>query len=292
MNFSFSKDSCVFYKKNIYRERDGQLSSIFSIRVPLDQVSIEPERKSYDAFFQCKKAEKCIIESWKNQTGKVTESKKIDFSSLHIENEKLANEVYDLFHYLQILCDRAFYAGPAGIKWGDKITNVADQLANRFQLETKGVIKNGAIFQQKYKGSFAGFSTQRIDVRFVNGQFYKMAILLDIGPDKSIANTWYNVVKKIIDKYGKPNRIDLPKAIDNIDELINKKFFENFTIFDLEIAEGNWTPFAIWSYKNNAVISVNVVLNINKWEVHWTFYHKELNKLAKAKVEENPIDDF
>ncbi len=290
--FLFTDNYCTFNKYKQFKEKDGALSSSYNIKIALDKVNIQPEKKRYDTFFICKEAKKCIEETWNDKDGKVTDIKMLDSTSFYIQPPKLADEVFNRMKYLYTLCDRSIYTGPSGLKWGQTIDGVTEELKKRFKLFESKTVRNGTLFEQKFGSRFAGFETNKIHVRYVDGKFYEMMVILDVNENESITRKWYDVVKKIVEKYGKPNNVVLPKAADSIDDLMNPKIFKDLGVFDLEIKSSNWNPAANWIYQNKAIISVESYLNIKKWEIHWQFVHTELEKQAKIRIEENPVEDF
>lgn len=290
--FGFSKDECIFNKTKKFKERDGTTTSSFVIAIPLDQVEIALEVKSYDSFFQCSEHKNCVTKTWYAADGSVMESQETDAESLYIKQADLAQEVFNLFAYLRTLCDRSQYVGPSGIKWGDSIETVTPVLSARFQFVDQKTVRNGALFQQTYLDQFAGQKTEAIRVGFVDNKFYEMLVIPEVKPKASIAKKWYEVVYLVIDKYGKPNSIVLPASIKNLEEITNETIFKDLGVFDLEIRENQWQPLAIWNYNNDVIIKVAVVPTAIDWEVHWQFLHRELEKLAEVRIAEHPVDDF
>lgn len=290
--FGFSEDSCVFIKSKRYKEKDGMVTSVFNIRIPLDKVTIEPELKSYDAFFRCTTGNLCIDRTWLNAEGEPMEERKVDSASLYLKDSELASYVFNRFTYLRTLCDRSNYPGPAGLKWGDSIEDSTSMLEGRFTLKTNETIQNGALYQQIYGETFADMATESIQVKYVDNKFYDFLAIFGYEDEKSIAKKWYAVVTKMINKYGKPNEVILPKSIKNLDEVVNRKLFDDFTVFDMEIRENSWIPQATWNYKNNVIIAISVVPTTSDWKIHWRFYHVELLELSQTRVAEHPVDDF
>lgn len=290
--FLFQGDSCQFVKQKRYRERGGSLTSSYRIIIPLEEVKIEAEMKSYDSFFQCLDDKPCIVRAWLNADGNLTDKTGADTASLYIKNHDLAEEVFDLFSHLRTLCDRSEYPGPSGIRWGDTIEDVTPVLSERFHFHTEKPSRNQALFHQVYKDRFAGYQTEMIRVRYVDGKFFEMLVIPEVAPDQSVAGTWYNVVNTIIDKYGKPNTLVLPQSIKHLEEITNERYFKDFRVFDQEIKEGHWHPLAVWEYKNSAMIKVETRAAETRFEVHWLFLHQKLNEQARLRIAEHPVDDF
>lgn len=290
--FDFEEDHCVFLKGRDYIEKSGDLVTKYRIRVPLSKVDIAMERKRYDSFFRCRNFEPCISRVWSEPDGGVKERQQVDTASLFIMNEEVAGVVYDLFRYLGTLCDRSGYAGPAGLKWGESIESATPKLSKRFTLKSNKVIRNGALFRQIYGDRFADFSTEAIQVNYVDGKFYNLTVIMKREPDGSNAGIWYDIVNAVIAKYGKPNQIRLPKAIKDLDEIGDRQTFKNFEVFDMEISEKSWDPLAVWQYENEVTITARVVPVLQQWEVRWIFNHSGLEKLAEQRIAENPVEDF
>lgn len=290
--FQLSDDHCLFTKQKKFKEKDGAITSVFNINVPLDKVEIEPELKSYDAFFNCLGKDKCISRTWLKPDGSVMEATHTDNASLFIKNSGLATEIYDLFSYLRTLCDRSNYPGPSGVKWGDSMEAATPVLSARYEFQTEQTARNGALFHQIYQKPFAGYTTESITVGYVDNKFFEMVVIPELKPRESIAKKWYDVVNTVINKYGKPNNILLPQSIKNLEEITNERFFKDFKIFDLEIREGHWHPSATWKYKNSATINVEVTPTPLDFEIRWQFVHHDLKKLAEVRIAEHPVDDF
>lgn len=290
--FQLSDDHCLFTKQKKFREKDGTITSIFKINVPLDKVEIEPELKSYDAFFNCLEKNKCISRTWLKPDGSEMEATHTDNASLFIRNTGLATEVYDLFSYLRTLCDRSNYPGPSGVKWGDSIEAATPVLSARYEFKTEQTARNGALFHQVYQKPFGGYTTKSITVGYVDNKFFEMVVIPDVKSGESIAKKWYDVVNTVIEKYGKPNNIHLPQSIKSLEEITNERFFKDFKIFDLEIRERHWQPSASWKYKNSVSINVEVVPTPLDFEIRWQFVHHDLKKLAEVRIAEHPVDDF
>jgi hypothetical protein len=194
--FGFSKDECVFLKSKKFKERDGTMTSSYTISIPLDKVEIAPELKSYDSFFQCSEHRNCVTKTWFKPDGTVMESQETDSESLYIKHADLAQEIFNLFGYLRTLCDRSQYVGPSGVKWGDSIENVTPVLSARFHFVSQKPTRNGALFHQTYDDRFAGQKTEVIRVGFVDNKFYEMLVIPEVKPKESIAKKWYESCRR------------------------------------------------------------------------------------------------
>lgn len=290
--FSFSKDCCTFTKQKNYHEIDGSVASSFRVTVPIDQIEVEKEIKSYDSLFQCSGIKRCIRRNWLNATGVSSEQSTASSASLFIKDAAMAHVIFVKFSNLKNLCDRSNYQGPSGLKWGNSIKEARQIMDQRFDMHEMQTVNNGTLYQITYGKSFAGYKTRSIVIRFVDNKFFEMNVSFDYVNENSISKKWYTIVSKMIDKYGNPNHIDLPKSIQSLQEVVDQKLFKDFSVFDMEIKENSWRPKAIWEYKNNVAIIISVKPTIADWEIVWRFYHKELHKQSQVKVASKPYDDF
>lgn len=287
--YSFSENQCEFIKARHYIEQDGTFSSSQEVIIPLSKVHIEKETKTYDTFFQCKKGKSCITRVWKNSERKISRKNMINSESFFIRNPKLSSYIYKMFFYLQELCDRSYYPGPAGLTWGEGYEKVREKLSNRFVLKSEGISRDEITYSQIYAGTFSKLPAKKIRANFFKGQFYEMQV--DI-PTKSVASTWLDIVKKIKEKYGAPNTLTLPGAVKSLENFKDQGAFRDFSVFDLEVKEQHWKPEASWKYKNGAVIQVLVLPGKDDWTVQWKFFDAGMKKKVKKTIRTRPVDDF
>ncbi|MCP4298695.1 MAG: hypothetical protein GY786_24185 [Proteobacteria bacterium] len=290
--FSFDKNHCVFNKVKNYFENDNIKISTFQLSIPLMKVKVERELKRYDTFFVCKNNAQCVTETWLDEKKVLKKSRTLNGASFYLSDMDFAEQMYKNFSRLQALCDRSFYPGPAGLNWGENENIVKHKLSSRFKYVTERTVRNGIVFQQEYKSKFSGFPTDKILVNFVDGGVFEMLVHLDVDEKLTYSAKWFEVTKDIYQKYGQPNLINLPSSVEHLDDLVNRDFYDSFEIFDSEMKEKRWSPDALWSYDNGAVIQVSVKSGIQKKELVWEFYDRKLKKLAVTRIEELPVADY
>ncbi len=96
------------------------------------------------------------------------------------------------------------YGGPLGLPWGLQRGEAKALLARKLTLGAEREL-TGGLSTQEYTGLFQSHETERIDVRFCNGQLAQVEAVIRLKSGEQVYRTWQALVNESVRSFGAPS---------------------------------------------------------------------------------------
>lgn len=193
------------------------------------------------------------------------------------------------------------YQGPLGLKWGMTPAEVKSALEDRFELYEEGETDAGVTLMQRYRGAFADFATDAIEIYFWEGKFLMLGAVLSPKDPRPLMLLWESAGAAMASTYGPPGSITgLPRMTRETrkDRRPASALYRTAAEKELEEAllSRREIPTATWIFHNGArgVVSFHVAsgaVDASDIRVVWMFSDGARFKAwEEAVAKANPPD--